>query len=120
MRGKRARLLRAMAVTVCKYMVKDQDGKPISLGAGYNEYNQANNRTGWSTAKDGAGNIMYDPDGMALKQVVNNLPGTITCAWKLRVIYQNLKREYKYKHAGIDRSGSVEANGAGESKDGEG
>jgi hypothetical protein len=61
---------------------------------GYNEYNQAMNCLGWTAQLDGEGLPMKDPDGQFLK-TIEKRPGTITCAWKVRVMYQALKNQWK-------------------------
>jgi hypothetical protein len=61
---------------------------------GYNEYNQAMNCLGWTAQLDGDGMPMKDPDGQFL-QTIKKKPGTLTCAWKLRVMYQGLKNQWK-------------------------
>jgi hypothetical protein len=89
MRGTRAKKLRKLAMAICTDVL---DVKP---GEGFNDYHQQDNCRGWAPALDGAGKVMYDGDGIALKQLTHTLPGTITCAYRLRVIYQALKRRYK-------------------------
>jgi len=42
---------------------------------------------------------MRDPDGVPLKGMFKR-PGTIQCAWKKRIIYQNLKRLWKQTKGG--------------------
>lgn len=87
MRGKRAKMLRRLAV---KYLPKD-----TTPGTGYNTYNVVQNHIEWVPALDGDGKVMTDPDtGQALikPQPAN---GTITSAWMLRIIYQGLKRLWK-------------------------
>ncbi|GAF70445.1 unnamed protein product [marine sediment metagenome] len=90
MNGERARKLRHMAVLICQDVLKLED-----LDDGYNVYNQARNCRGWAPATDSKGEVMYDGDGMALKQLVNTLPGTITCAQRLRAVYKQLKKQFR-------------------------
>ena len=74
------------------------------MGEGYNEYNQAANCRGWETAIGKDGNTLLDPEGYPLKQLVNTLPGTVTCAYRFRVIYQTLKKHYKRRLHGTDEN----------------
>jgi hypothetical protein len=90
MRGKRAKQLRVLAMRVLR-----QEG--ISGGEGVNEYNQAMNRMDWEPMLDDDGFPMLDGDGQPLMKP-GYAPGTITCAWKFRVMYQNLKDIYKVNH----------------------
>jgi hypothetical protein len=94
MNGRRAKKLRRAAAVMCTDVLN------IKLGDGYNEYNQANNCVGWQMVMDDDGFPRKDPEGKPLMAVVNTLPGTCTCAWKLRTMYQNLKREYIKRRGG--------------------
>ena len=86
MRGKKAKKIRKLAYMLCK-----QEG--IKLGDGYNTYNQAMNRLDWEQMIDPDGHPAFDGDGMPL-MAPQKVPGTITCAWKVRTMYLNLKREF--------------------------
>jgi hypothetical protein len=101
MRGKRAKALRKLATQICVEILK------IKPGQDYGVYNQANNCRGWAPALDSKGNVIFGPDGMALKQLVNTLPGTVTCGYRHRVVYQTLKRRYKTS----DKGGTVQRPG---------
>jgi hypothetical protein len=94
MRGKRAKLLRKAAASVCQNILK------VKLSDGYNVYNQARNMRGWVPMTDADGFPMKDPDGTPLKKLVDDLPGTITSAWKFRTMYKNLKAQYKKRFRG--------------------
>jgi hypothetical protein len=65
-----------------------------SAGEGYNEYNQAMNRVDWEPQLDNNGHPMMDPGGTALMKP-GKFPGTITCVWHVRVMYQQLKKRWK-------------------------
>jgi hypothetical protein len=84
MRGKKAKRLRRLAGTLCR-----QEG--IKLGEGYNTYNQAMNRIDWVPQLDDKGYPMMDPEGVPMMKT-DQCPGTVTCAWKVRVMYKGLKR----------------------------
>jgi hypothetical protein len=88
MRGKKAKQLRKLAHLICRQ-------KNIPAGKGYNEYDQAYNCVGWKTATNSVGEVIFGPDGMALRQVVRDLPGTVVHAWELGRIYKELKRQWK-------------------------
>lgn len=88
MRGKRAKYLRRMAAELVI-----RDGAK-GLGEGYNEYHQAMNMIQWGPQLDESGLPMLDPEGMALMKP-DKFPGTITNAWKWRVMYRTLKRMWK-------------------------
>ncbi len=83
MRNKRAKTLRAVAAQM---LIKEG----VKLGEGYNKYNQAMNRIHWEPQLDEKGFPMMDPEGMPLMKPAQ-FPGTITCAFKHRVLYQKLK-----------------------------
>ena len=85
MRGIKAKKLRKLATLLCQ-----KEG--IKLGEGYNQYNQAMNRLDWEPVTDPDGNVARDGDGLPMMKP-GKAPGTITCAWKWRIMYQNLKRE---------------------------
>ena len=89
MRGSKAKKLRKLASIICQ-----QEG--IKQGEGYNEYNQAMNRLDWGPMLDPDGYPAYDEDGVPLMKP-EKAPGTITCAWKVRTMYLNLKREFRGK-----------------------
>ena len=84
MNGKKAKRLRKLAGALCR-----KEG--IKLSEGYRQYNQAMNRIDWVPQLDDNGLTVMDPDGMPLMKP-DKCPGTITCAWKVRVMYKNLKR----------------------------
>ena len=84
MRGKKAKRLRRLATLICK-----QQG--IKLGEGYNTYNQAMNRVDWENMLDADGSPMLDPETNRPLRKPAPAPGTITCAWKWRTMYKNLK-----------------------------
>ena len=88
MNGKIAKRLYRMAVSIVTGPMK---GK---ISDGYNEYNQAMNCLAWEPQLDSDGFPMRDPDGHFLKTITKN-PGTITCAWKIRGMYQALKHQWK-------------------------
>jgi hypothetical protein len=90
MRGKRAKRLRELARVLCR-----QEG--IKFGEGYNHYNQAMNRIDWEPMIDPDGFPALDGDGEPLMKP-GKAPGTITCAWKLRIMYQGLKRQWHDRH----------------------
>jgi hypothetical protein len=90
MNGKKAKKLRAMAVQMVTGPMK------AKVSDGYNEYNQAMNRIDWAPQMDDKGFPMKDPDGVALMKP-DKFPGTLTCAWKVRVMYQALKAQWKAK-----------------------
>jgi hypothetical protein len=91
MNGKRAKKLRKAALLICHNVLK------ISGGEGMNEYNQAMNCTGWGQPKDKDGHPLLDGDGFPLMSIVHDLPGTVTTAWKWKIVYNSLKKEYKRK-----------------------
>lgn len=91
MNGKRAKRLRKAALLICHKVLK------VSGGEGMNTYNQAMNCVGWGNPKDKDGHPLLDGDGFPLMSVVNNLPGTITTGWKWKIVYNQLKKEYKRK-----------------------
>jgi hypothetical protein len=88
MNGKVAKKLRRMARHIVTGPMK------AKASDGYNEYNQAMNCLGWTAQLDGDGLPMKDPDGQFLK-TIEKRPGTITCAWKVRVMYKALKGQWK-------------------------
>lgn len=88
MRGSRAKKLRKTAERVVIEILDESPGK------GYNEYNQIENRLVMEQPIDKDGMPMTDPEGMPLIAPVPK-PGTITCAWLLRIVYQRLKKEHK-------------------------
>jgi hypothetical protein len=84
MNGEKAKRLRRLAGAL---IVKEG----IKMGDGYNKYNQAMNRMDWEPMLDADGYPMKDPEGVGLMKPTKQ-PGTLTCAWKFRVMYQNLKK----------------------------
>jgi hypothetical protein len=87
MNGKRAKRLRRAALV---YIVTKMKAK---ASEGYNEYNQAMNRFDWAPVVDAEGFPIKDPEGLGLKKP-EKAPGTITCAWKWRVMYQSMKKRW--------------------------
>jgi hypothetical protein len=98
--NKRAKYLRKLARTICIT-------ENIGPGDGYNEYNQLENCVCWAAAfadgkpptwddpeKDENRLPALDPEGHKLIAPYRR-PGTITTAWRFRMIYQNLKRLWK-------------------------
>lgn len=84
MRGKKAKRLRKMAGALLR-----KEG--IKLGEGYNQYNQAMNRMDWVPQLNDDGFPVLDPEGLPMMKI-DKCPGTITCAFKARVMYKQLKR----------------------------
>ena len=100
MNGKTAKYLRDLALVICQ-------AEGVSGGQGYNRYQQEMNCIAVEPAyKDGHrhdyddpdNNLGHervtDPDGNPLVGFFRN-PGTIRSKWVFRVVYQNLKREWK-------------------------
>ena len=78
-----------MAIAICK----DQGTSP---GEGYREYHQAMNCPRWEEYTDpDTGLPMIDPDTGRPNMVVKPGPGTITTAWRVRAIYNQLKKAWK-------------------------
>jgi hypothetical protein len=90
MNGKQAKRLRRMAAVVVVKTMK------VKLSDGFNKYNQAMNCLGWTNQVGDDGIAMKDPEGQFLK-TLEKKPGTLTCAWKFRVMYQALKAQWKSK-----------------------
>jgi hypothetical protein len=88
MNGKRAKKLRRAALVYITTKLE------ASAGEGHNEYNQAMNRYTWAPALDADGFPVKDPEGVGL-MTPEKSPGTITCAWKWRVMYQSMKKLWK-------------------------
>lgn len=88
MRNKVAKKLRRAALAMVTGPMKAE------AKDGYNEYNQAMNCLSWAPQRDADGYPTFDPDGYPLK-TLEKKPGTITCAWKVRVMYQALKSQWK-------------------------
>ena len=88
MNGKQAKRLRRMALAFIEGPMK------AKASDGFNEYNQAMNRIDWEPQLDDDSFPMKDPDGVPLMKP-GKFPGTITCAWKVRVMYQMLKYRWK-------------------------
>lgn len=91
MNGKRAKKLYRIAASYVVGTMKK------SAMEGHNEYNQAVNMVDWEPQLDNDGLPMKDPEGMGLLKP-GKFPGTITCVWHTRVMYQNLKRRWKQRH----------------------
>ena len=89
-RGKRAKALRRLAAQYVVTMMKKK------LSDGHNVYNQAMNCKGWGPAPDDKGFPIQDTDGTPLMKIIDK-PGTITCAWHWRVMYQQLKKRWTRK-----------------------
>jgi hypothetical protein len=87
MRGKRSKHLMNIARQYVAGVMKK------GAGEGYNEYHQAMNRIDWEPQLKENGHPMLDPDGHALMKPAK-APGTITCAWHVRVMYQGLKKQW--------------------------
>jgi hypothetical protein len=68
----------------------------VSAGEGKDQYNQAMNMIQWAPQLDDQGLPLLDPDGVALLKP-DKFPGTITNAWKWRVLYRILKKQWKMK-----------------------
>lgn len=90
MRGKRAKKLRKLAQEVLTQVMGDK------MSDGYNEYMQARNCTSWVPAYDKDGMLMLHPDGTPMIQLSHKEPGTVTCGWKFRVLYNNMKGRVKH------------------------
>ena len=88
MNGKQSKKLYKMAVALVTGPLK------AKVSDGYNEYNQAMNMIQWEPQLDDQSLPMLDPEGHALMKP-GKFPGTITCAWKVRVMYQALKAQWK-------------------------
>ena len=88
MNGKRAKKLRQLALNYVLTVLKK------SAGEGKDVYNQAMNRIDWAPQLDDEGLPVKDPDGYPLMKP-DKFPGTLTCAWKWRVMYQSLKQQWK-------------------------
>jgi len=88
MNGRVAKRLRKMATQVVTVTMK------AKMSDGYGEYNQAMNCLGWTNQVGSDGMAMKDPEGQFLK-TLEKRPGTITSAWKWRVMYQALKQQWK-------------------------
>jgi len=87
MRGSRAKKLKRIATEYVVRVLKK------SAGEGYNEYNQAMNRIEMQPALDENSHpIMV---GGQATLIPAKAPGTITCAWHVRVMYQQLKQRWK-------------------------
>jgi hypothetical protein len=64
-----------------------------SAAEGKDVYNQAMNRISWAPQLDAKGFPLKDPDGVALMKP-DKFPGTVTNAWKWRVLYRSMKRQW--------------------------
>lgn len=85
MRGKKAKRFRLQAKKyVSAIMQKD-------LMEGWNEYHQVDNRLQMMPLLDDDGMPVTDQDGEFLMKP-EKTPGTIHCAWHVRVIYKLLKK----------------------------
>ena len=89
MNGKTAKKLRRMALGMVTGPMK------AKASDGYNEYNQAMNCLSWTTQLDKDGFPMKDPGGSGFLRTIEKKPGTITCAWKVRVMYKALKARWQ-------------------------
>jgi hypothetical protein len=92
MRGKRAKKLRRIALHYVLTKLK------VSAGEGHGQYNQAMNMLKWERQVDSDGFPMKDPGGGFLL-TPTKMPGTITNAWKWRVLYRILKKQWKAKQS---------------------
>lgn len=90
MNGKVAKKLRRMAAVIVTVTMK------AKLSDGFGQYNQAMNCLGWTNQVGKDGMAVKDPEGQFLK-TLEKRPGTITSAWKWRVMYQALKGQWKSK-----------------------
>lgn len=89
MNGKRSKMLRRMSSEICKH-------QGIKLGDGYRIYNRADNRMDLKPVINDDGQVVRDQDGLPLMKPALQ-PGTITNAWKWRIIYLELKKRWKQK-----------------------
>jgi hypothetical protein len=87
MRGSRAKKLRRLAA---EYVV---GAMKKSAGEGYNEYHQAMNHIEWEPMLDPETGYPVMVGGQATLKPAKH-PGTITCAWHVRVMYQQLKKQW--------------------------
>lgn len=92
MRGKKAKRLRRIAFLYVRDVMKEDPSKDENV------YNQARNMAGWEHMRDDNGMPILDPEGHPLKRVITTLPGTITCANKVRNLYRTLKKRSKINH----------------------
>jgi hypothetical protein len=88
MNGSRAKKLRRVALDYVLTIMK------VSAGEGKDVYNHAMNRIDWMPQLDSDGFPMKDPDGVPLMKP-DKFPGTLTNAWKWRVLYRSLKAQWK-------------------------
>jgi hypothetical protein len=90
MRGSRAKkLYRAAVSMVVGHMKK-------GASEGRNEYHQAMNRIEFEPQLGEDSLPMMDPEGFALMKP-GKFPGTITCAWHVRTMYQSMKKQWKQR-----------------------
>ena len=87
MRRTRAKKLRKLAA---QYVVSVMKKKYFD---GWNEYHQAMNCVSWEPQLNDNGYPMFDPEGAVLLKP-GFVPGTITCAWHVRVLYKKLKSRW--------------------------
>ena len=87
MNGSRAKKLRRIAT---EYVV---GAMKKGAGEGYNEYHQAMNHIEWEPMLDDNGHPLMVGGSPTMKP--GKHPGTITCAWHVRVMYQQLKTRWK-------------------------
>jgi hypothetical protein len=87
MRGTRAKKLHRIAVEYVVGALKK------GAGEGYNEYHQAMNHIEWEPHLDSNGHPVIVGGQATMKP--GKFPGTITCAWHTRVMYQQLKTRWK-------------------------
>ena len=85
MRGKKAKRFRLQAKKYVSAIMQ----KPLTEG--YNEYYQVDNRMSMAPVLDDNGDPMTDQDGQYML-APKKIPGTVHCAWHVRVIYKLLKR----------------------------
>ena len=91
MRGTQAKKLRRLAT---EYVV---GAMKKGAGEGYNEYHQAMNHIEWEPKLDDNGHPLMI--GGQATMVPGKHPGTITCAWHVRTMYQQLKTRWKRRGA---------------------
>lgn len=87
MRGTRAKKLRKLATQYVVGVMKK------SAGEGYNKYNQAMNRFEWEPQLNDDGHPLMVDGRPTMKPV--QAPGTLTCAWHVRTLYQEMKKRWK-------------------------
>jgi len=88
MRGSRAKKLHRIATEYVVGVLKK------GAGEGYNEYHQAMNMIEWEPMLDPNTGHPVMVGGQATMKP-SKFPGTITCAWHVRTMYQQLKTRWK-------------------------